>query len=376
MIQSNIINNDGVKSATIVLGEAYTVDSTHPEWDEILSIILKDDPDESDEQRLREILAPAEMIAKGFERLSDRVSVRDGHILFDNDKVDNELTEMILEIHQDTSSDRDFSLGCLVNFMEKVYTNPNDHSRDNLYRWMKNRSFSITEEGDLIAFKGVKSDRMSVNTGFAIVNGEEITGQIPNEDGSIIEMPRSRVDHNPASACSTGLHAGTLGYAGGFSELLIAVLINPRDVVSVPTDANDQKMRVCRYLVLGEYRDPNVPRYITRADLRRLHLVPNDNADDQDFETKMLIEDVSEDPKPVMTTPTPPTVTEVPKPTKSKVKKPLSVVDVKNLSSRGRTWVKAHAEELGGEKNDRNQWEFHCTKSQMKSRLKKLDALA
>lgn len=388
MIQSNIINHDGVKSATIILGDAYTVDQSHPQWDEILDILLKDEHTSEDEERLHDLLSPAEAIQKGFKRLSDRVSVRDGNILFDNDRIENDLTELILETYQDNqAADRDFALGCLVNFMEKLYVNPDSHSRENLFRWMKNRSFSITEDGDLIAFKGVRSDRMSVNQGFAIVDGVEVDGRIPNEDGSIIEMPRSRVDHNPASACSTGLHAGTHGYASTFAESLIAVRINPRDVVSVPTDTGGQKMRTCRYEVLGKFSNAHVPLYITVDDLFKHHLHPEATIARQGRAREAYL-DRSE--APTMTTPTPPTVTEQPTekqaakkkaatPKKvakkaTKTKSGLSVSDVVPLTKYGNTWVKDHAAELGGTKVN-GQWRFE-NKTKVKAALKRLNALA
>jgi hypothetical protein len=51
--------------------------------------------------------------------------------------------------------------------------------------------------------------------------------------------------------CHTGLHAGTWDYATTFSgDTLLLVKVNPRDVVSVPTDCNWQKIRTCRYTVV------------------------------------------------------------------------------------------------------------------------------
>jgi hypothetical protein len=68
-------------------------------------------------------------------------------------------------------------------------------------------------------------------------------------------MQRSAVEHNPARACASGLHVGTWEYASSFGNGVTAVVkVNPRDVVSVPTDCNGQKMRVSRYKVV-EYVD-------------------------------------------------------------------------------------------------------------------------
>jgi hypothetical protein len=48
-------------------------------------------------------------------------------------------------------------------------------------------------------------------------------------------------------------------YAKGYSgDILVEVIISPKDVVSVPIDYNNQKMRVCRYKVLGVVKDCTV----------------------------------------------------------------------------------------------------------------------
>ena len=61
----------------------------------------------------------------------------------------------------------------------------------------------------------------------------------------IIEIARSYVNHDPSQGCSTGLHVGTYAYAKGYARsALLEVHVNPRDVVSVPTDCDAQKVRV------------------------------------------------------------------------------------------------------------------------------------
>jgi hypothetical protein len=147
----------------------------------------------------------------------------------------------------------------LVNFMDKLYQNPEQHSREQLYGWIKARpSITITSDGDLIAYKGLYSETdedgtlyKSWHSGSAIVNGEWFNDQqIPQRIGDTVEMPRSQVEFNPYEGCSTGLHAGTFDYARSYGNSRVKVAINPRDVVSVPTEHNEAKIRVCRYVVI------------------------------------------------------------------------------------------------------------------------------
>jgi len=63
-------------------------------------------------------------------------------------------------------------------------------------------------------------------------------------------MNRDNVNPDANETCSHGLHVGAFAYANTFSELLLEVEVNPKDVVAVPPDYNNQKMRVCEYKVI------------------------------------------------------------------------------------------------------------------------------
>jgi hypothetical protein len=66
-------------------------------------------------------------------------------------------------------------------------------------------------------------------------------------------MLRGLVDEDRDSACSVGLHVGTFGYAQRFSEQMLVVLVDPADVVSVPTHGDAEKRRVCRLFVAARH---------------------------------------------------------------------------------------------------------------------------
>lgn len=146
----------------------------------------------------------------------------------------------------------------LTLFIDNLYQNVNKEVRESLYRWMNyeqgdGNDFAITDDGCLVGYKGcenVNGKILSVYEGEAYVNGEKITGRIPNEPNSIITMPRHKVENNPSVGCSEGLHVGTRAYAEDWAEVLIRVKVNPRDIVSVPFECDSQKMRVCEYKVI------------------------------------------------------------------------------------------------------------------------------
>ena len=62
---------------------------------------------------------------------------------------------------------------------------------------------------------------------------------------------------DPSAGCAQGLHAGSYDYAKQYaSGVLLLVKINPRDVVSVPTDSDWAKIRTSRYEVVDAYSAP------------------------------------------------------------------------------------------------------------------------
>lgn len=251
---SSIISEDGQKFITaFVNGKLLPpVDDSHPNFDQIASECANAlDGLYVDPQTFEDLFDVSVKVAQRFEKLSERVSVAHGRVYFDGDEIDSSLTQQIIRF---LDSDED-DWRPLVNFFEKVQSNPIDHSKEQLFDWLKlHDTITITPEGDLIGYKGVHSDGnggyVSGFSGTAIVDGVRHTGKIPNAVGSTVEMPRSEVAHDPATACSYGLHVGTYDYARSYAQAaMLAVRINPRDVVSVPTDAGGAKVRVCRYKV-------------------------------------------------------------------------------------------------------------------------------
>jgi len=209
---------------------------------------------------LEEAVAMVDMsieVAEKFEQVSDRVAVRDGHLFFDGDPVHNVMADHILRCLEAGLED----YKPLVKFMEKLAQNPTDHSRDQAYEWLTGRDFTITADGDFLAYKGVRKDAngeyVSIHSGPGIVNGKAVNGHVPNPLGGVIEIGRSQVNFDPSQGCSTGLHVGSYDYAHSFANgALLLVKVNPRDVVSVPTDCNAEKMRVCRYEVIKQIDAP------------------------------------------------------------------------------------------------------------------------
>jgi hypothetical protein len=149
----------------------------------------------------------------------------------------------------------------LVNFITRLQNNSSANSVNELYSFLSYKSLPNTPEGKVLGYKGVQGDGWS-NTGNAdtiVLQGKtNERHQILNEVGSTIEVQRRSVDDNKDNHCSYGLHIGSYDYANGWAGSdgrLLVVEFDPEDAVSVPTDCNFQKLRVCKYKVISDITD-------------------------------------------------------------------------------------------------------------------------
>jgi hypothetical protein len=258
--QFTILNLDGEKFVTVVipgLNRPLSTNQDHPNFQSIVAAATSEDLDFDHIESLFDI---TKTIETKFARLSERVTTRNGSVFVDGDEVNNSLTKQILRFLDEGVDDWE----PLVSFMENVLLNPQTESREQLYEWLEKHNFTITSDGYIVCYKGVEKGpdgvHQSISEGTAFVNDEQHTGKIPNPDGATVEMPRNLVRHDPSSPCHVGLHVATHDFAQSFGKgITLEVHVNPRDVVSVPHSSN--KMRVCRYIVIGEIEQENPDAY-------------------------------------------------------------------------------------------------------------------
>ena len=236
---------DGSRSLTAWHnGQSYAADDTHPRYDEILNLLVDGDVSAFD------IFSVAGAVSNRFRHLSDRITVDNSNVYLDGDRLEDVYADQIVSFLSEGVED----WKPLVKFLERVHSNLNEHTRENLSRWLNSTGgFTITDEGNIIGYKGVRPDLRSIHSGPGLVNGELFThANLDNSPGNVVEIPRSAVEHNPSVGCAAGLHVGTYSYASGFGSRVVKVEFSPESVVSVPTDCNDEKVRVTRYKVLQE----------------------------------------------------------------------------------------------------------------------------
>lgn len=139
----------------------------------------------------------------------------------------------------------------ILRFFERLQKNPSKRSVDQLYNFIEHTGIPLTKDGCFYAYKKVKSDFKDVHS-----------GTFDNSPGKTLEMPRNKISDDPREACHEGFHVGALGYAGTFhgsDGKMVICKVDPADVVCVPYDSNQEKMRVCKYKVVGMFSGNKMP---------------------------------------------------------------------------------------------------------------------
>lgn len=142
----------------------------------------------------------------------------------------------------------------LVNFQRSLALNPSRRVRDRLYAFLEaGQKIGINDFGHIVAYKIVKALPGQGDEPTQFVSHHD--GKTRHDIGQVVSMPRSEVDDDPERTCSYGLHACSEGYlnayGGGSDSWVVAVEIKPENVVSIPVDYNDSKMRCSEYKVIA-----------------------------------------------------------------------------------------------------------------------------
>lgn len=218
----------------------FTVTNSNPSWEELVNELLKDDPSVDTILDLVNLKKKVETYVQG------NLSIVGNEVLFKGEPVHGTLVDRILSFME-----KGLPFKPLLNFLENLMENPSFRSREQLYGFLEKYQAPITSDGCFIAFKRVRSNFKDIHS-----------GTFDNSPGTLVSMPREKVDDDQNRTCSAGLHACASRYldqfATGVAYRTVTVKINPRDVVSIPTDYNFSKMRVCQYLVLEEVEPQNV----------------------------------------------------------------------------------------------------------------------
>ena len=136
-------------------------------------------------------------------------------------------------------------LTSVLNFIKRIQKNPNPEIYQDLFAWVQNGDFVLTEDGCFLAYKKVCEDYKDI-----------YTGTMDNSIGATPEVPRHKVVRDREQTCAYGLHWCSWDYLSCYGSTqgyrVVLVKVAPEDVDRIPVDYNRQKGVSWTYTVIGE----------------------------------------------------------------------------------------------------------------------------
>lgn len=227
------------RGVSVVLdNKTISVAADEVEYEAVIQAIRDGDQHEL----IRVLDTKAERLAKAAVTTNGKITIESGAVYYRGTPVNNMLTLRMLE-----NLEQGFDLNPMCRFIENLMQNPSYRATEELYPFLEAGGIPITVDGHFICYKAVRPDFMDI-----------YSGTFDNSIGNTCEMPRNQVNEDSNQTCSNGLHVCSFDYLPHFSHSdghVVMVKVNPRDVVAIPTDYNNTKMRVSRYTVEGEVYD-------------------------------------------------------------------------------------------------------------------------
>lgn len=215
----------------VINGEVVNADYTHPSFKEIIAACLAEDFEKA---------INLANTGKTIEKWSlGAFEFKNGKLYYCGETLHGSLIEKIIKSIQEG----DQNVNKYVFFLEDALRN-DKNSYNEMWDFIKHNDIKIHDNGAIIGYK-------KVTVGADGKLYDSYTHTVPNDPGTLVQMPRHLVNDNKSETCSYGLHVGSIEYVRNFSgNQIVKVLVAPAMVVSVPTDYNGQKMRCAEYFVL------------------------------------------------------------------------------------------------------------------------------
>lgn len=225
--------NASSKFISITVGrKTYNADSSHPNFKAALAALVAD-----------EVAKALDLIniERGISKfIKGDIRIEDGTLFYQDIELRTGLTQRIVDM---AAAGEDFEF--LIPFLENLMLNPSRSAVYRLFDFLEANDIEITDDGYFLAWKRVRDDYTDCHS-----------GQFDNSVGKVVTMPRNMVDEDDETTCSAGLHVCSKSYLNHFGGArIVQVKVHPRDVVSIPVDYGNAKMRTCQYEVIADVTD-------------------------------------------------------------------------------------------------------------------------
>lgn len=187
----------------------------------------------------------------------------DGILTINGVKFNNKLSKKIAQLYFDG-----YPIEAYYKLIKKIAHNPERAVQSGLLDFIASNDLPITTDGRFLAYKVTRADGFDCHSG-TINYLEHFKNNKP------ITMKRSEVDKSRGVCSGRGLYFASIGYysdnghySGGGKRFLL--VIDPSDVVSIPTTYENSKGRACKMTVVKEIQfgdGDDIPKSTSIIDL-------------------------------------------------------------------------------------------------------------
>ncbi|AND74974.1 hypothetical protein pf16_51 [Pseudomonas phage pf16] len=228
--------------------DSTVVDKSSPTFDDIFKLIAESGMAQEALEKAYHLSQPKKMV-EGFTKGKFKVDVVRGAITYTPDSgvpfdISGKLSARIIDT---IKKDGEAGAETLFNFLDKLMLNPSNRSVNELYGFLQHNDIELAADGDFYAWKVVRSTYM-----------DKHSNTMDNSVGKEVRVARNQVNEDSDVTCSYGLHVCAKSYISHFSsngDRVVRVKVNPADVVAIPKDYNDSKMRCAGYFVESDVTD-------------------------------------------------------------------------------------------------------------------------
>lgn len=210
--------------------QTYNADSSHPEFKTALDFLFDD--------KVQDAIDVINKEQKIKKYVKGNVTIENSKLYYKNIEIRSGLATRIITA-MDEGKDFEFFLP----FLENLMLNPSSRAVNRLFDFLQANDIKISKDGYIIAWKKVREDFKDI-----------FTGKMDNSVGQTVSMPRNQVNEDDTVTCSNGLHVCAKSYLDQYAAYsgnrVVKVKLHPRDVVSIPVDYNNAKLRCCEYTVV------------------------------------------------------------------------------------------------------------------------------
>lgn len=229
---------------------------------------------------VKNLLFPMKKIEKDGWKMADNGSVY--HEFAPDIPVPMDMGEHIkrhLEEENDTMK--------IVNFWLRLVDNRNQNLIPNVFKFINANNLTVTEDGSIIGKKkviqveGIKPDEsfieyelylnengivksakgLSVSNSMAKefikwINQAKLVSTFDRKTeykiGGVTALSRDECEYSPEISCGSGLHIGGDNYINNFGgNIIIMCKFDPADIISIPYNEEEHKVRVCKLITIG-----------------------------------------------------------------------------------------------------------------------------